>query len=310
MIPSYLTRDEIIQRASQIDVIAAVEAILIEAANGKAGLAVRQELIPAGMSGLMGIMPGYRATAPARFCAKLVCVMPQNPAKGLPAHQGLCVLYDGSDGHVIGLAEAGAVTEIRTAAMAALATLRLAARHDHMLFIGSGHQVLPHIEAFARLFPQAHFLLWARNSASAGLIIKEAAQKGIAVDFAPDLQMAVVKADVVTTLTGARSPILQAECLAAGSHINAMGSSTPFVKEFGPDLIARAQIYVDHADSVLQLAGEFSALTVMPDVMELGAHLAADLPNPKGAKDCTLFKSVGTALQDLALMDKLFEEFK
>ncbi len=162
--PPFLDRAAVERLAAGLDVEGALAAVLVDAVRGAAGQNVRSVLVPPVMPGVIGLMTAFRATRPRRFATKIVCVMPDNPGRGLPAHQGLTALFDGGDGHVIGLAEAGAVTEIRTAALTALATRHLARpgarRH---LVAGAGHQALPHLRALARAFPDGEFTLWARR---------------------------------------------------------------------------------------------------------------------------------------------------
>lgn len=303
----FLTREQVESLGASLDVEAAVSRILRDAAEGLAGQAVRRELVPPNMPGLLGLMPAYRARAPKLFSAKVVCVMPKNPQRGLPAHQGICALFDGEDGHLIGLAEAGAVTELRTAALTAVATRTLARegarRH---LVIGSGHQTLPHLRAFARRDGKQTLALWARNRAAAEILRNVAAEQGVEVEVEDQLEAAVRKADIVTTLTGASEPILSAGWLQAGAHVNAMGSSTPFVREFGEDLIGRASIFVDDRDSALSLAGEFVRCEPRPEVREIGAVLAGKAAGRRNDTEITLFKSVGIGIQDLALLELLF----
>lgn len=303
MTPLYLDRAEVEARSAKIDLVAALREVYLAAARGEAGLSIRQELVPKAMAGLMGIMPAYQAAPLKLFAAKIVCVMPQNPAKGLPAHQGICVLYDGEDGHMIGMAEAGSVTEIRTAALAVLASQTLAPSAENCLFVGSGHQVLPHIKAFAKAYPASRLALWARNRAAAEAIIHEAAACGLHVDLAQDLEQALRQSDIITTLTSARVPLLKADWLKTGAHVNAMGSSTHAVCEFGPDVAHKARIVVDHAPSVRALAGEFQQLSPQANMIELADLL--DTHAQPDASRYTLFKSVGTALQDLALLGKI-----
>ncbi|MDF0600991.1 ornithine cyclodeaminase family protein [Psychromarinibacter sp. C21-152] len=309
MQPPYLDRNAVMATLGPADVKDAVRRILVDAANGQAGQAVRRELKPSEMPGLMGLMPSYRSRAPRLFAAKTVCVMPDNPKRGLPAHQGICVLFDGEDGHLVGMAEAGAVTELRTAALAALATQTLARQTPRQhLIVGSGHQALPHIVAMAQSGQAERLVLWGRNPETAADVQRRAADRGIEVERAPDLETAVRGSDVVTMVTGARAPLLKAEWLAPGSHVNAMGSSTPVVREFGPDVIGTAKLFVDDVESVMSLAGEFVDFDSKPPARTLGAVLAGAEGGRTQDNDVMLFKSVGIGIQDLAVLELLFSD--
>lgn len=308
MKPVYLDRNEVLAAASKVDIEAAIRRILADAVDGLAGQTVRNELRPESMPGLMGIMPSFRAREPRLFASKVVCVMPQNPGKGLPAHQGICALFDGEDGHIIGLAEAGSITELRTSAIASIATQALASKPGgRHLLIGSGHQVLPHLEALNRAGLADDVMLWARNDDAARRVSRSAAERGIDVPVAQQLDEAVRDADIVTTLTGASKPILDADWLKPGAHVNAMGSSTPFVREFGDDLIERARVFVDDLDSALSLAGEFVHSEVDPEARTLGSILVGEEKVRTAPEEITLFKSVGIGIQDLALLECIFQ---
>ena len=303
----FLSREEVNDRCERLNIIAAVTDVLIDAEAGLAGQSVRRELAPPQMPGLLGLMPSWRSRAPRLFAAKVVCVMPQNPKQGLPAHQGICALFDGDDGHLIGLAEAGAVTEWRTAALAAIATRTLAKPDaQHHLVIGGGHQVLPHLRAFHRCGAGEIFHLWARRVDALSEIRAAANDLGIEVEVTDQLEEAVRTADVVTTLTSASEPFLNGEWLRPGTHVNAMGSSTPFVREFGDDLISKAMVFVDDRESALTLSGEFLHCSRAPAVTPIGAVLARNAIGRQSGADITLFKSVGIGIQDLALLEQLF----
>lgn len=309
MAPLYLTRADVETLCEKIDVEQALAGILIAGANGNAGQMVRRELAAPELSGVMGIMPAYCAEPTSRFSAKVVCVLPGNPAKGLPAHQGVAMIFDGKDGHLIGMAEAGAVTEARTSALAALATRTLCddSKPLRSLVVGSGHQALPHLRALSRVPGISAHAIWGRRKDAAREIAVSAAAHGLSVEVESELEEAVGRADVVTLVTGASSPVIQAAWLKQGVHVNAMGSSTPHVCEFGEDLVGVAKLFVDSADSVLSLAGEFVKLAGPPRLNELGAVLAGITPAANAAEEITLFKSVGVALQDLAILDRLMD---
>lgn len=304
----FLARDQVEALAPALDIETALSSILVDAAQGYAGQAVRTELVPQAMSGLLGIMPSFRSRDPKLFAAKLVCVMPGNPQRGLPAHQGIAALFDGADGRLIGMADAGAITEIRTAALTALATRTLARRFRQAhLVIGGGHQTLPHLIALNRLDNVSSLTIWARRRDVAMAIKNAALEHGIVVEVADNIESAVRGADCVTMITGATQPIVKAEWLKPGSHVNAIGSSTPRVREFGEDLIDAAHIFVDDRHSVLALAGEFVG-AADPKVVNLGEVLAGTAMGRRDEHEITLFKSVGIALQDLALLEALFAE--
>lgn len=303
----YLTRDDVIALARDLDLPGLIGRMLVDTAHGKAGQAVRTEIAPGGGNGVLGIMPAYRLGEDPAFSAKVVCVIPGNPAKGLPAHQGIVALFDGVDGHLRLLADAGAVTEIRTAALTVLATRTLAGeRAGSCLVIGAGHQAAAHLRAFSTLARPLE--LWARRENSAVELAAALRKDGIEITIAHELETAVRNAAVVTSVTGTQEPILRDEWLQPGVHLNAIGSSTPHVSEVPSATLRTSRIFVDDIESVLQLSGEMTRLKgAMPHLTALGGVLTEHARVPRTSTDRTVFKSVGVAVQDLALLAALDE---
>ena len=130
---------------------AAMATVLAEHARGESYLPLRSVMIPPGAAGFMGLMPGWRgpqAGTDAAFGVKAVCIVPANPARGLDAHQGIVTLFDGETGVPTAILDAAAVTEIRTAAVSAVATSALARPDARILAIlGAGTQARAHLRA-------------------------------------------------------------------------------------------------------------------------------------------------------------------
>lgn len=302
---TYVSRDEVFRLSANIDIEARVKAILALAHEGKAGQHVRTEMVPEQLSSVFGIMPAYQADEHPVFSAKVVCVVPGNPKRGLPAHQGFAMLFDAEYGKPLLLADAGAVTEVRTAALTVLATRTLAGREGPSLVVGSSHQAEAHVRALHTLGQPIH--LWARNDATARELVARVTEDGIQVTLETDLESAVRNAAVITLVTGSPEPLLRGEWVAAGTHINAIGSSTPRVRELGADLMRSAEVFVDDVAAVTKLSGEVVHLDEpIPNLTPLAAvYTDPDWKRAEGA--VTVFKSVGVPLQDLAMMEALEE---
>src|SRR4051812_38716729 len=128
--------------------IEAMAAVLGAHARGDLHQPLRSVTVPPGSSGFMGLMPAHRGGERPLFSLKAVCIFPGNPARGLDAHQGTVTLFDGETGVPTAILDASAITEIRTAAVTALAT-RLLAREDvkTLAILGSGVQAAAHLRA-------------------------------------------------------------------------------------------------------------------------------------------------------------------
>ena len=129
----------------------AMAAVLAARARGEAHMPLRSVMMPPGASGLMGLMPAWRGGEGPVFSLKAICVIPDNPARGLDAHQGIVTLFDGETGQPTAILDASAITQIRTAAVSAVATRMLARADARVLAIlGAGVQGAAHLEALQR----------------------------------------------------------------------------------------------------------------------------------------------------------------
>src|SRR5262249_12245295 len=178
---------------------------------------------PDGTSSLMGFMPAHRASDPALFSLKEIVISPGNSARGMDPHQGAVLLHDGETGELTALLNASAITEIRTAGVSAVAT-RLLARSDAktVAILGAGVQARSHVEAMRAVLEDPEIRVWSRGGDRA-----RALAEATGATLAGSVEDACAGADVVCTCTSAREPLLSLDLLAAGAHVNAVGSSIP-----------------------------------------------------------------------------------
>ena len=257
---------------------------------------------PAGASAVMGFMPAYRGGDAPLFSLKEIVIAPGNSALGVDPHQGAVMLHDGNTGELRALLNASAVTEIRTAAVSAVAT-RLLARTDSRVIavIGAGVQGRSHIEAMRCVLPAAEIRLWSRGSARAAEL---AATTG--ATHVETIVEALAGADVVCTTTSSREPILSRDLLAPGVHVNAVGSSIATARELDSATVAAASLFVDRRESTLNEAGDYlfavKEAGIGPDHIkaELGELLEGVHPGRTSDDELTVFKSLGLAVEDLA----------
>lgn len=251
---------------------------------------------------LLGLMPAYRGGDDAVFSLKEIVVAPGNAARGLDPHQGAVLLHDGETGRLRAILNASAITEIRTAAVSAVAT-RLLARDDARVVtvLGSGVQGRSHVEAMRAVLPDCELRVWSRTPEHAvGLALQSHA------NAATTVEEALAGADVVCTCTSAREPIVSRDWLAPGAHVNAVGSSIPSARELDTQTVAAASLFVDRRESTLAESGDFriAAEEVGLDAShiraELGELLVGAHPGRTGREELTVFKSLGLAVEDLA----------
>jgi len=249
------------------------------------------------------------------FGAKLVSVFGDPERPGRTAHHGLVVLFEGESGHPVCVADAGAVTRIRTAAATAVATDALA-RSDArtLVLIGHGHQAGAHLEAISQVRSLSRVLVWGRDPARAQAFADETgASLGLPVEAAGDARAAVAQADIVCTLTSSPEPVLQGGWLQPGAHVNLVGSSGPATVEADHEVVTRGRYFVESRETAWAAAAELlrardAGLVGESHVCgEIGEVLAGKAQGRRSDDEITVYKSLGHAVQDLAAMAHLHE---
>jgi ornithine cyclodeaminase len=257
---------------------------------------------PGGASGL-GLMPVHRGGGSPVWSLKAICVVPDNPTRGLDAHQGAVVLFDGETGQIRAVMNASAITAIRTAAVSGVAT-RVLAREDarELAILGAGVQARSHLEAMRAVRPFERVRIHSPTAEHARALAEEAG--GEAVDTAEE---AVAGADVVVTATNAREPVLRREWLKPGAHVNAVGSSIPTTRELDTATIVDCALFVDRRESTVNEAGDYlfplrEGAIAGPEHIraEVGEVLVGSAEGRRSAGELTVFKSLGLAVEDLA----------
>jgi len=250
------------------------------------------------------LMPAWRPGED--LGVKLVTVFPRNRERGIATVSALYVLLDGASGHPRALLDGEALTLRRTAAASALAATYLARRDSAtLLVIGTG-ALAPHMaRAHCALRPISRLLLWGRKPERAQALAAQLCDEGLPAQALAELPAALALADIVSCATTATEPVVCGRLVRAGTHIDLVGGFTPQMREADDDLIARAEIYVDTYDGALREAGDLvqpltSGLLGRERVRaELAQLVSGAHPGRRNADEITLFKSVGTALEDL-----------
>jgi ornithine cyclodeaminase len=256
---------------------------------------------------MLGLMPAA-LSEPMVFGAKVISVFPGNRAAGLESHQGFVALFESDAGRPIALVDASAITAIRTAAVSAVATRALANPDaGDLALLGSGTQARAHLEAMLAVRPVRRVRAWSPHAERLARFVANAAERHqIEVVGVTSARAAIDGAEIVCTVTAAREPILEGSWLAAGTHVNAVGSSTPAARELDAQAVGRARLFVDRRESALAESGDFLAAVregvVDPSHIagEIGEVLNGTLAGRRSPEEVTLFKSLGLAAEDLA----------
>jgi len=258
------------------------------------------------------LMPAWRAGLD--IGVKLVTVFPRNRQRGLASVSALYVLLDGQTGHPRVLLDGEALTLRRTAAASALASTYLS-RPDstRLLVVGTGALAPYMAAAHCAVRPIREILVWGRSATRAAALCKRLEGEGLAARPVANLATGLATADIVTCATTAREPLVAGAQVRPGTHVDLAGAFTREMRESDDALVAKSQVFVDTFAGALKEAGDL----VLP--IEAGAiarsHVLAEMADLVGGRhrgrttedSVTIFKSVGTALEDLCAARLVFE---
>ena len=297
-----LSEPEVRELLDMESCVEAMTEVLTSLARGELYQPLRSMVRPPDTDGLLGLMPAHRGGERAVYALKEIVVTPDNPTRGLDAHQGAVLLHDGVTGKLVAVLNASPVTAIRTAAVSAVAT-RALARADtaRVAILGAGVQARAHVDAMRAVLDDPEIRIWARRIEAAEEL---AADVGAIASPSPDA--ALFGAEVVCTTTSAREPVLEHRWLAPGAHVNAVGSSIPTARELDTETLRRGALFVDRRESALNEAGDYLIAAaegaIGPEQIraELGEVLAGLAPGRADEEEFTIFKSLGIAVEDLA----------
>lgn len=243
--------------------------------------------------GFFGVMPAYAGA----LGAKLVAFYPEN--RGIPTHHALIVLFRPETGEPLAVMDGTLITEVRTAAVSAIATDLLARADARVLcLLGSGVQARSHLEALRLVRPFTEVRVWSPRNAAAF-----AREHGVTMQ--PTAQAAVRGADVVVVATSSRVPVLEGAWLAPGTHVNAVGACRPDWRELDDAALAVARLYVDSEAAALVESGDIIAART--PVTELGTLIARPELGRRDPGEITLFKSLGLAVEDIVAATLVYE---
>lgn len=260
---------------------------------------------PGGADGTLLLMPAWQAGR--HIGIKIVTIFPDNDSRGLPSVMGAYLLLDGKSGAPIALIDGPMLTVKRTAAASALASSYLSRPDcERLLMVGTGSLAPYLVMAHAAVRPIRNVLIWGRSPDKAARLAKRLDRPDFRVAAADDLEAAVRGAHIVSCATLSRDPLVRGDWLQPGQHLDLVGAFRPDMRECDDAAIRRARVFVDTRAGALVEAGDI----VQP--IESGvldpADVAGDLFElTRGERagrrfydQITLFKSVGTALEDLA----------
>jgi ornithine cyclodeaminase len=257
-----------------------------------------------GAEGTSLLMPAW--SADGFYGVKIINIFPGNAQRGLPGLHGVYALFDAKTGVPLAFLDADVLTAYRTAAASALAA-RYLAREDasRLLVVGAGRvaRLLP--AAMAAVRPIAKVAVWNRTFAGAQRMAAEFAAAGFDATAVESLEEGVRAADIVSCATLSNVALVAGDWLAPGSHLDLIGSFTPAMREADGVCFQRGSVFVDTDEAPAKAGDILSAveeghLTVGDiratlDKLVAGAHRGRE-----SSDEITVFKAVGSALEDLA----------
>lgn len=266
-------------------------------------------------TGLLGMMPGYSGDIDV-IGIKVISVFPGNKNFGYSSHQGMVILFETKNGRPLCIADADEITAIRTAAATAVATNLLSRKNAETLSIlGSGIQAPRHIEAILLVRKIKNIILWSRNETHAKQLAENLSLKnGIEVKVVNNPEEAVRNIDIICTLTASVHPIIKAEWVSKGTHINAVGSCTPVTRELDTATIAKSRLFTDRYESLFKEAGDFiipkneGAVDDSHVQGEIGELLLGKKKGRTSNDDITVFKSLGLAIEDIFAVNHIYRK--
>ena len=283
----FLNEARVRQHLRMTDLIPAMEKALIVFSAGKVTQPVRSVIKVDPPGGFLGLMP---ALTPEGLGLKAVTFYPSNAERGIPTHMATIFLVEPQTGTPLAIMDGRLITEMRTAAVSAVATKLLAAPDARILgILGSGVQARSHLEALRLVRQFEEIRVWSPTREHAKQFAKEIG--GMAVSA----EEAVRGADVVVTVTNSKTPVLKGSWLKPGCQVNAIGACRPDWRELDDEAMANI-VFVDSREAALKESGDL-ILSGAKIYAELGEALAGKVPSHAG--EITIFKSLGMAVEDI-----------
>ena len=261
-----------------------------------------RNVIEAGAGNFYAAMPAFLESGPA-MGAKLVTVYHANGHRGLPTHQAVIVLLDANTGSLLAVMDGRYITEVRTAAVTAVAVRALARQGARKLaIVGSGVQAGSHLQALRQVWQFDEIRCWSPTAANLQRFVDAYPE----VRPAASVEAAVRDADVVVLVTSTATPVVWTDWIAPGSFVTSVGACRPYLREMDPCLVARGRLFADSRVAALKEAGDIVMAIdeghFGPEHIagELGEVLAGRVAGRTSDDEVVIFKPLGQAVEDVA----------
>lgn len=247
---------------------------------------------------------------------KNVIVVPDNHKRGKPAVAASYLLYSAVSGELLAIIDGEELTRRRTGAASALASSYLSRTDSsHLLMIGSGG-LIPHlIKSHCKVRPIDTVNIWARDSQKSKALAASLTIDGVKINAVQNLAVACSQADIISSATLSNTPLILGENTTPGTHIDLVGAFTPQMRESDDGLIKASSLFADTLEGVLSEGGDYvqpladGVITRDNIIADLYALAREEHRGREIAQEITVFKSTGSALEDLAAGALAFEMF-
>ncbi len=308
-----LSGDDVRQAVKMAEAIGAVREAYVQLSAGQAVVPLRMAVPVESRDAVTLFMPAYLAASDA-LGAKIVSVFPGNPARGLPLIHAVVLVVDAETGRPRALIDGTYLTALRTGAASGVATALLARSEASVVAVfGAGVQARTQLEAVCTV--RAIKQVWVYDVSPERVatyvdtmkVSGEPIPANISVARSP--AEAVRDADIICTATTSAKPVFNDADVKPGVHINGIGSYTPEMQEVPAETVARARIVVDAHSASLAEAGDLiiplkkGLITEAEIHGEIGEVAAGKISGRQSTDEVTFFKSVGVAVQDVAVAE-------
>jgi ornithine cyclodeaminase len=295
------------------DLIAAMEAALAKFSARDVLQPVRTVLTVGPTKAYFGLMPAY-IPEPASMGAKLVTVFGENHKKNLPSHLATILLLDPDTGMLQAILDGRYITEARTAAVSAVSARFLAnPQASTLAIIGSGVQARSHLEAYQHVRQLKDVRIWSPNPHSRASFVDDMSPSiNVPIRAVESAEQAVRGADLVVLVTSSPTPVIEDQWVSDGAHVVCVGACRPNQQEMPPPLVKRGLLYVDSRAAAIVESGDIvmniaSGLFDQSHIRgEIGELVLGRVGGRTSAKDVTVFKSLGMAVEDVVAADLVF----
>ncbi len=289
-----------------VDMPAAIDAMR----EAFAALAAQEATVPMRLAletehGVSLFMPAHLRES-GNAGAKVVSVNPGNAARGLPAIHAVVLVLDVLTGRPTALMDGTWLTALRTGAVGGLAA-DLLARSDAktVALFGAGVQARTQLEAVRCVREITEVRVVSRSGASADRLAGEVV--GVRAVRVDDANEAIEGADIIIAATSSSTPVFDGARVEPGTHVTGVGSYTLDMREVDTALVQRARIIVDQREAVMEEAGDIvgpirdGVVDETVIIAEIGEVVLGRVPGRTADSEITFFKSVGNAVQDVAV---------